>query len=79
MISPDLALLALAAMDGPGYRGWAAPPHRDLRPPLPTNRGMARRNAPCPCGSGVKFKRCCWGKPGPVNQPQPTEDDTRDD
>jgi hypothetical protein len=27
---------------------------------------MARRkhsrNAPCPCGSGKKYKHCCWGK-----------------
>ena len=21
--------------------------------------GDARRNAPCPCGSGLKFKHCC--------------------
>lgn len=20
------------------------------------------RNKPCPCGSGNKFKRCCWSK-----------------
>jgi len=20
------------------------------------------RNKPCPCGSGVKFKKCCWYK-----------------
>jgi len=20
------------------------------------------RNDPCPCGSGVKFKRCCWSQ-----------------
>ena len=20
------------------------------------------RNDPCPCGSGKKYKRCCWGK-----------------
>ena len=20
------------------------------------------RNKPCPCGSGVKFKKCCWSK-----------------
>ena len=20
------------------------------------------RNAPCPCGSGLKFKKCCIGK-----------------
>lgn len=25
---------------------------------LPTTDGPAR-NAPCPCGSGLKFKRCC--------------------
>ena len=22
----------------------------------------ARRNDPCPCGSGLKYKRCCWDK-----------------
>jgi hypothetical protein len=25
-------------------------------------RGKCRNN-PCPCGSGIKFKKCCWGKP----------------
>lgn len=20
------------------------------------------RNKPCPCGSGIKFKKCCWSK-----------------
>lgn len=35
----------------------------------PTERQMARRppkvgrNEPCPCGSGKKFKKCCWMKP----------------
>ncbi|MDR3623660.1 MAG: SEC-C metal-binding domain-containing protein [Chlamydiales bacterium] len=23
----------------------------------------AGRNDPCPCGSGLKYKQCCWGKP----------------
>jgi len=31
------------------------------------------RNAPCPCGSGKKYKKCCLGKtqpaPGPANSP----------
>lgn len=31
-------------------------PSNDFRP-LP--RPMPGRNAPCPCGSGLKFKRCC--------------------
>ena len=25
------------------------------------------RNAPCPCGSGKKFKKCCWNKHLPPN------------
>ena len=24
--------------------------------------GKISRNSPCPCGSGKKYKRCCWGK-----------------
>ncbi len=23
------------------------------------------RNDPCPCGSGRKYKKCCWGKKDP--------------
>ncbi len=26
------------------------------------------RNDPCPCGSGLKFKKCCLEKDGPVNR-----------
>jgi hypothetical protein len=25
-------------------------------------RKRLSRDAPCPCGSGKKYKRCCWGK-----------------
>ena len=25
------------------------------------------RNAPCPCGSGKKYKRCCLSKAGTLN------------
>ena len=32
----------------------------------PTQKQLARmrvgRNDPCPCGSGVKFKKCCYRK-----------------
>ena len=24
--------------------------------------GDPGRNDPCPCGSGKKYKKCCWGK-----------------
>ena len=26
---------------------------------IPARKGWAR-NKPCPCGSGAKFKKCCW-------------------
>ena len=45
-----------------------APPSRVLgsfcTPPIPMTPAppSAPRNAPCPCGSGLKYKRCCWGK-----------------
>ncbi len=25
------------------------------------------RNAPCPCGSGKKYKKCCLAKAGPLS------------
>src|SRR5215472_10609481 len=25
-------------------------------------RKKVSRNAPCPCGSGKKYKQCCWGR-----------------
>jgi hypothetical protein len=59
----------------------------------PTNTGNARgrpwaykanRNDPCPCGSGTKFKKCCYGlavpsipapsEPTPESTPEPTEE-----
>ncbi len=32
--------------------------------PTPVQRatGKVGRNDPCPCGSQLKFKRCCWGR-----------------
>jgi len=34
------------------------------------NQTKVGRNAPCPCGSGTKFKRCC-GRPGQPKLPLP--------
>lgn len=28
--------------------------------PIVPNRVKFRRNGPCPCGSGSKFKKCCY-------------------
>ena len=34
------------------------------------NSAPIARSAPCPCGSGLKYKRCCGGaSPGKFNQP----------
>jgi hypothetical protein len=33
--------------------------HSGARPATSTKVG---RNDPCPCGSGKKYKKCCWGK-----------------
>ena len=37
----------------------------DVIPPKPPQTVTAGRNAPCPCGSPLKFKRCCGN---PVRQ-----------
>ena len=38
-------------------------PKNESQPPPAEPHAPAQtpRNAPCPCGSGVKFKRCCGG------------------
>lgn len=35
---------------------------KELAPLGHTQRKNNMRNKPCVCGSGNKFKRCCWGK-----------------
>ena len=41
------------------FKDWARPrlPRRLPEPVAPSKVG---RNSPCPCGSGRKYKRCCW-------------------
>jgi SWIM/SEC-C metal-binding protein len=34
---------------------------RLLNPPRPIISEKVDRNAPCPCGSGKKAKKCCYG------------------
>ncbi|HEC12293.1 MAG TPA: hypothetical protein ENI80_03445 [Acidiferrobacteraceae bacterium] len=36
--------------------------YEDLKPMGNTKRKGYMRNQPCVCGSGKKFKRCCWSK-----------------
>lgn len=39
-------------------------PPRELRRQKP----KLRRNVPCPCGSGEKYKKCCMVKVNPVTR-----------
>ncbi len=42
----------------------ATPPRRiDQRHAAATTKQRVRRNDPCPCGSGLKYKRCCATRP----------------
>ncbi len=65
---------ALAVLERPGQPdpGWQVPlpvgkvmePRREpvvleQEPPAPRVSSSAPRNAPCPCGSGMKYKYCC--------------------
>lgn len=46
-----------------GRKLSAQPDLRDLSPPIPIVEQSPKigRNAPCPCGSGRKYKKCCGG------------------
>jgi hypothetical protein len=39
-------------------------PRPDIQTPRkpPSDAVIIDRNAPCPCGSGKAYKRCCWNK-----------------
>lgn len=36
--------------------------YRELKPLTVIDRKNKFRNKPCPCGSGKKFKKCCFNK-----------------
>jgi uncharacterized protein YecA (UPF0149 family) len=54
------AMVAMAALTG-GTRRRSRPagPRPAVPPPPPKPTYHAGRNEKCPCGSGIKFKRCC--------------------
>jgi uncharacterized protein len=57
-VRPPLAALVAARPPGqPAQRIM------DLLPPAGAPPARPRRNDPCPCGSAIKFKHCCLGKP----------------
>jgi len=40
------------------------PPQQDQGVSVPKGKNKPGRNDPCPCGSGKKYKKCCWPKYG---------------
>ncbi len=68
----DAYRMFFAHADGPLRqlaRAWRAERDRPATVPVPVTAGWSRpgkagRNAPCPCGSGEKFKRCCGTRSG---------------
>ena len=42
-------------------------------PPVVRRNERTGRNDPCPCGSGKKFKNCCYGKTGMLEEPDATD------
>jgi len=61
---PSLKRNPFAKGTTPVAKQGPRPRRRKLRPIVNTEK-RPRRNAPCPCNSGYKFKKCC-GKPVPV-------------
>jgi preprotein translocase subunit SecA len=64
--APALGLGGAAGPNGGPNGGSAnggAAPHRQTAPGQSVSAGGPSRNAPCPCGSGKKYKRC-HGGPG---------------
>ncbi|MFN3868260.1 MAG: SEC-C metal-binding domain-containing protein [Hyphomicrobiaceae bacterium] len=60
----DAALLGGSTLDGRGGGGERRDPVQSRRsgvasdPGDPSTWGRVSRNAPCPCGSGKKYKHC---------------------
>jgi transposase-like protein len=40
--------------------------HNEPQPTIRREQPKVGRNEPCPCGSGLKHKRCCLDKPAPA-------------
>ena len=50
------------AYEEPGAEFHPSPPRLSRPAPPSSPTGRIGRNAPCPCGSGKKFKHCCGAR-----------------
>jgi len=60
-----------APEDVSDVRTLLAPPPASVRPPPAVGR-----NAPCPCGSGRKYKKCCLPAVADARAPHPEKGET---
>jgi preprotein translocase subunit SecA len=60
MVTPPPA--ALAAMQRGRERAAAQSQSAGPQAPIVRKQERVGRNDPCPCGSGKKYKRCCYPK-----------------
>ncbi len=44
------------------YNAEEMPAEKSHPPAQQTNPKNNQRNSPCPCNSGLKWKKCCWNK-----------------
>ncbi len=62
----------------PMDRPYEEPDDRQVLPPLKTIRRDSHigRNDPCPCGSGKKYKKCCYGNASLIGEAEPAHSET---
>jgi len=63
-ILSETRALAKAARPPAPARPEPAPVTATVPPPTAGNMKGSQRNLPCPCGSGIKYKRCCGADAG---------------
>jgi hypothetical protein len=64
----DASTVGMRGDGAPSAGALAAPRTVGTAPATPRRGGKVGRNAPCPCGSGRKYKKCC-GRPGQPTGP----------
>jgi len=55
-------LLAMEEQQGAPLIPLSEQQFNELQPMTKSQRKNSMRNRECVCGSGKKFKKCCWGK-----------------
>jgi SEC-C motif len=49
-----------AILEEPDIDGEIKKPEETVTEPSMSNEKPVKKNAPCPCGSGLRYRKCCW-------------------